>query len=140
MPKPEKVLSIRSRALQSRDAIELLSSKWRITILHLLTPGSVRANQLQRAIDGLSSKVMTQTLRGLERDGLIRRNVRNVIPPHVEYELTSMGHSVIPLLRELCHWAKANAKQRDQSRRRFDVSSQTNQFPVSYRDRRPVSG
>jgi DNA-binding HxlR family transcriptional regulator len=140
MPKPEKVLSIRSRALQSRDAIELLSSKWRITILHLLTPGPVRANELQRAIDGLSSKVMTQTLRGLERDGLIRRNVRNVIPPHVEYELTSMGHSVIPLLRELCHWAKANAKQRDQSRRRFDVSSQTNQFPVSYRDRRPVSG
>jgi DNA-binding HxlR family transcriptional regulator len=140
MPKPDKVLSIKSRALQSRDAIELLTSKWRITILHLLTPGPVRANVLQRAIDGLSSKVMTQTLRGLERDGLIRRNVRNVIPPHVEYELTSMGHSVIPLLRELCLWAKANAKQRDQSRHRFDNASQAKPIPATHHDPRSSSG
>jgi DNA-binding HxlR family transcriptional regulator len=76
----------------------------------------------------------------MERDGLIRRNVHNVIPPHVEYELTSMGRSIIPLLRELCHWAKANAKQRDRSRRRFDVSSQTKQFTATYRDQRTVSG
>lgn len=118
-----KVLSIRSKALQSRDAIELLSNKWRIAILHLLTAGPMRTNQLQRAIKGLSAKVMTQTLRGLERDGLIRRQVLHVLPAHVEYELTSMGQSVIPLLRELCHWAKANAKHRDQSRRRFDQAA-----------------
>jgi DNA-binding HxlR family transcriptional regulator len=140
MPKPDKVISIGSRALQSRDAIELLSSKWRITILHLLTPGPVRANELQRAIDGLSSKVMTQTLRGLERDGLIRRNVHNVIPPHVEYELTPMGYSVIPLLRELCHWAKANAKQRDQSRRRFDIASRVKPLVATHHDQRSSSG
>jgi len=115
-----RVLTIKSRALQSRDAIELLSNKWRITILHLLTVGPVRTNRLQRAIEGLSSKVMTETLRGMERDGLIRRHVLNTVPPHVEYELTSMGQSVIPLLRELCHWSKANARERDQSRRRFD--------------------
>ncbi|HKF03275.1 MAG TPA: helix-turn-helix domain-containing protein [Candidatus Sulfotelmatobacter sp.] len=114
------VQSTRERALQSRDAIELLTSRWRITILHLLTPGSLRANQIQRAIEGVSPKVLTQTLRGLERDGLIARDVRNVVPPHVEYRLTDMGHQVIPLLRNLCQWAKRNAHKRDEARRQFD--------------------
>jgi DNA-binding HxlR family transcriptional regulator len=118
-----KLQSVRARALQSRDVIELLSSKWRVTILHLLTSEPLRANELQRAIEGVSPKVLTQTLRGLERDGLIHREVHNVIPPHVEYELTQMGESMIPLLQNLCHWAKDHAKSRDDARRRFDQSS-----------------
>jgi DNA-binding HxlR family transcriptional regulator len=117
-----KLQSLRARALQSRDAIELLSHKWRVAILHLLTSGPLRANELQRAIRKVSPKMLTQTLRRLERDGLIHRHVRNVIPPHVEYELTPMGESVIPLLRSLCHWAKANAENRDEARRQFDQS------------------
>ena len=128
-----RLLSIRARALQSREAIELLSNKWRVTILHLLYGGPVRSNDLQRAIPGLSAKVMTQTLRGLERDGLILRRVRSAVPLHVEYELTEMGRNVIPLLRELCHWAKANARSRDQARRRFDAAAQNRGKP-----RRPV--
>jgi DNA-binding HxlR family transcriptional regulator len=119
-----KVLSAGDRALQSRDAIELLSNKWRVTLLHLLTTGTMRANELQRAIPQISPKMLTQTLRGLERDGLILREIRNAIPAHVEYELTKMGESVIPLLRTLCHWAKANARNRDEARRRFDQSRQ----------------
>jgi DNA-binding HxlR family transcriptional regulator len=114
--------SLRTRALQSRGAIELLSSKWRVTVLHLLTPGPLRASKLQRAILQVSPKVLTQTLRGLERDGLIQRKVHNTIPPHVEYELTHMGASVIPLLRNLSDWAKAHAKMRDDARYRFDLS------------------
>jgi len=117
-----KVLSMSARALQSRDAIELLSSKWRIVVLHLLTPGPLRANALQRAVEEVSPKVLTQTLRGLERDGLVQRDVRNVIPAHVEYRLTDMGESVIPLLHNLCIWAKAHANIRDDARRRFDKS------------------
>ena len=111
---------IRTLALQSRDAIELLSNKGRVTLLHLLTPGALRTSDLQRAVEEVSPKMLTQTLRGLERDGLIRRHVHNVVPAHVEYELTAMGNGVIPLLRELCHWAKANARSRDESRHRFD--------------------
>src|SRR5215471_8169844 len=88
-----KVQSIGARALQSRDAIELLSNKWRITIMHLLTSGPLRAGELQRAIPQVSAKVLTETVRGLERDGLIGREVRNVVPAHVEYELTQMGES-----------------------------------------------
>ena len=85
------VSTLRKRALQSRDAIELLSSKWRVTVLHMLGPGPLRANELQRAIDKISPKVLTQTLRGMERDGLLERRVRQVVPAHVEYALTAMG-------------------------------------------------
>jgi DNA-binding HxlR family transcriptional regulator len=121
--------SIRNRVLQSRDAIELLSSKWRVTILHLLTPKSLRASKLQRAIRSVSPKVLTQTLRGLERDGLIHRHVRNVIPAHVEYQLTPMGKSVIPLLHNLCLWATDHAAARDDARHRFDQSLKNSAAP-----------
>lgn len=115
--------NIRERALQSRHAIELLSDKWRIAALHLLTPGPLRTNELQRAIDQVSPKMLTQTLRGLERDGLIERRIQQVVPPRVEYRLTAMGRSVIPLLRDLCRWAKAHVAERDASRKRFDLES-----------------
>jgi DNA-binding HxlR family transcriptional regulator len=118
-----KVQSLRALALQSQEAIELLSSKWRITILHLLRSGPLRHNELQRGIERVSPKMLTQTLRGMERDGLIDRKIHQVVPPHVAYQLNPMGQSLVPLLRDLCHWAKANAKCRDDSRRRFDHSS-----------------
>jgi DNA-binding HxlR family transcriptional regulator len=117
-----KIQSIRDRALQSRDAIELLRDKWRIPILHVLTPGRLRASQLQGALPRVSPKVLTQTLRGLERDGLISRDILSAVPAHVEYELTAMGDSIIPLLRNLCLWAKNNSARRDEARRTFDGS------------------
>jgi len=116
-----KALSIRGRVLQSRDAIELLSDKWRISILHVLAVGPQRSGELQRALQEVSSKVMTQTLRGMERDGLISRKVHTLIPPRVEYALTPMGKSVISPLRELCHWAKAHVAERDRSRHEYDL-------------------
>lgn len=115
-----KVKSIRERALQSRHAIELLSDKWRIVVLHILTSGPLRTGELQRAINQISPKMLTQTLRGLERDGLIDRRIYNMVPPRVDYFLTPMGESVIPLLRDLCRWAKAHSEQRDTARKTFD--------------------
>ena len=112
--------SMRARVLQSRDAIELLSDKWRISILHLLEPGPLRSGQLQRALPEVSSKVLTQTLRRMERDGLISRKVFTIIPPRVEYRLTPMGSSLIAHLRNLCHWAKAHCSERDRARREYD--------------------
>lgn len=128
--------SIRNRALRSRDAVELLSNKWRIPTLHLLQFGPLRANQLQRAIDGISAKVLTQTLRGLERDGLVEREMFKVLPPHVEYDLTEMGKDVIPLLRTLCHWAEANVPKRDQARQRFDEDVEDRNKSLGSRSRR----
>ena len=114
-------LSLRDRTLQSRDAIELLSDKWRITLLHLLTPGPQRAKALQQAVTKISPKVLTQTLRGMERDGLISRKLYPSVPPRVEYQLTDMGSSLIAPLKTLCLWAKAHAEDRNQARLEFDA-------------------
>ena len=113
--------SLRNRGLQSRDAVELLSDKWRITLLHLLTPGPQRAKALQQAIPKISPKVLTQTLRGMERDGLISRKSYASVPPRVEYQLTDMGASLIPPLKSLCLWAESHAEQRNHARREFDA-------------------
>jgi len=121
MPRPLSLSN--QRALQSRDAIELLSNKWRVTVLHVLSFGSLRANELQRAITPVSAKVLTQTLRGMERDGLIDRRVQTVVPARVEYALTAMGAEVVPLLKPLCLWAEAHAAQRDQARSSYDRRS-----------------
>lgn len=122
--------NMRLRALQSRDAIELLSSKWRIPILHVLSPGPLRSSELQRAITEISPKVLTQTLRAMERDGLLSRTVFHVVPPKVEYRLTPMGRSALDPLRHLCLWAKAHGRERDKARTRFDRRA----------DARPASG
>jgi DNA-binding HxlR family transcriptional regulator len=114
------VMSFRERALQSNDAIELLANKWRITILHILREGPLRTREIQTAIPEVSPKMLTQALRGMERDGLLVREVHTTGTRHVEYCLTPMGNSLIPPLQELCRWAKANVRGRDQARERFD--------------------
>ena len=114
------VMPLRERALQSKDAIGLLANKWRITILHILREGPLRTREIQTAIPEVSPKMMTQTLRGMERDGLLVREVHNTGTRHVEYRLTPMGTSLIPPLQELCRWAKANVRSRDLARERFD--------------------
>jgi DNA-binding HxlR family transcriptional regulator len=121
-----KIVTIRDRALQSRDAIELLAEKWRITILHLLEAGWMRSGELQKAIPDVSPKVLTQTLRSMERDGLVERRVYPVVPPRVEYALTTMGRSLIEPLRDLCHWAKAHVAERDRARREYDSRGERN--------------
>jgi len=113
--------SLRGQSLQSRVAVELLSDKWRITLLHLLTPGPQRAKALQQAVTKISPKVLTQTLRGMERDGLISRKIYASVPPRVEYQLTEMGSSLIPPLKALCLWAETHEEGRNQARRDFDA-------------------
>ena len=115
--------SLKSTALQSRDAIELLSDKWRIALLHLLEHGRLRNHELQSAIEEVSPKMLTQTLRGMERDGLITRTVHRSSRTRVEYELTEMGKSVIAPIRKLCHWAQKHIGERDAARARFDLAN-----------------
>lgn len=112
--------NLRLRALQSRDAIELIADKWHIPILHVLCPSPLLSGELQKAMADVSPKVLTQTLRRMERDGLISRTVYSAVPPKVEYRITSMGKSLLGPLRQLCLWAKAHGKERDQSRQEFD--------------------
>jgi DNA-binding HxlR family transcriptional regulator len=117
-----RIVNIRDRALQSKDAIDLLSSKWRIAIIHILEKGALRTNEIQGAIPELSPKVLTQTLRSMERDGLVHREIFNVVPPRVEYRLMPMGKSLFKPLRDLCLWAEAHVAERNQARNRFDAA------------------
>jgi DNA-binding HxlR family transcriptional regulator len=89
----------------SRQVLALIADRWTAIVIYALARGTMRFGQLQREI-GLSQKVLTDTLRALERDGLVRRTVYAVIPPKVEYTLTELGTSLIEPLSALCRWAE----------------------------------
>ena len=90
----------------ARLALELVSDKWTIRVIHTLRRGTMRYGELQREIGGVSQKVLTQTLRGMERDGLIERSVYPVVPPRTEYSLTPLGQTLLESLNALCRWAE----------------------------------
>ena len=76
--------------------------------LTALTPGPRRHSQLSREIAGVSQKMLTQTLRGLERDGLVTRTVTPAVPVRVDYELTALGHNLAPVMSAIKHWAETH--------------------------------
>ncbi|MFI0718610.1 winged helix-turn-helix transcriptional regulator [Streptomyces sp. NPDC021224] len=92
----------------SRQVLELVSDKWSALILFLLGHRPHRHAELMRTVGGISQKMLTQTLRSLEADGLVHREAFPVVPPHVEYSLTPLGESLSPLLHGLCRWAEAH--------------------------------
>lgn len=92
-----------------RNVIARFGNKWSIlTVLIIGEQGVVRFNELNRLIPDISSRVLSSTLRTLEADGFISRKAYPVVPPRVEYSLTEIGRSLLPLIRELTAWAKAN--------------------------------
>ncbi|MBX3575161.1 MAG: helix-turn-helix transcriptional regulator [Mesorhizobium sp.] len=88
-------------------------------IVGVLSKGSLRFNALQRAIPGLSHKMLTTTLRGLERDGLVKRTAFATIPPRVDYELTPQGHSLHEPLLTLASWARSQQTYIEGARKAF---------------------
>nr|BFD44335.1 hypothetical protein FFPRI1PSEUD_58340 [Pseudomonas sp. FFPRI_1] len=92
----------------------LLSTKWTSMVLYCLSFGALRTGQLQRSMPGISQKMLTQTLRELERDGLVARTVMQVMPPMVEYSLTPLGWRFVEPLRALYGWADENCDALDE--------------------------
>ena len=107
-----------------------------ITILHILREGPLRTGAIQSAITEVSPKVLTQTLCGMERDGLVHRDIYKVAPPRVEYSLTPMGKSLIKPQQDFCHWAKAHAQDRDSARSRYDSEVTLPLEPVGFAAKR----
>lgn len=90
---------------ESRQALDRIADKWSCLIVYALLDGPRRHGELKRMIEGISQKMLTQTLRSLETDGLVTRTVIDVIPPHVEYGLTPLGQTLSVPLVAICQWA-----------------------------------
>lgn len=114
--------SVFDASCSARHALELIASKWTILVLSALSEGPMRNGALRRRIEGISQKVLTQTLRNLERNGLIIREDRRASPPHVDYRLSPLGLSLSQTLVILDRWAEQNFPELDQARARYDAA------------------
>jgi len=92
----------------TRLVLDRIGDKWTVLIVGRLKTGAIRFNELKRLIPGITQKMLTQTLKALERDGIVKRKIYPVIPPKVEYSLTKSGKSLIMLLNQLGEWAQNN--------------------------------
>ena len=100
----------------SRKVLERIADKWTALIIHVLAEGTKRHSELLRAISGVSQKMLTQTLRKLEQDGLVERKVYPVVPPMVEYSLTRLGKTLIEPLEAICRWAELHLPELEDAR------------------------
>ena len=112
--------NILDKNCQSRQVFELIANKWTAIIIYRLAQGTKRYSELQREIGGVSQKMLTQTLRSLERDGIVKRKVYPVIPPMVEYSLTPLGEKLIEPVCMLCKWAETYIPQVEVARALYD--------------------
>jgi DNA-binding HxlR family transcriptional regulator len=108
-------------ACSARDTVALIAAKWAMLVLHALETGSMRNAALLRRVGGISQKVLTQTLRDLERNGLIVREDRGTVPRHVEYRLSRLGESLSQALSVLDCWAERYFPELDAARERYDA-------------------
>jgi DNA-binding HxlR family transcriptional regulator len=100
------------------QVLDRIGDKWTVMVVGALSKGPLRFNALLRVIGGVSHRMLTLTLRGLEQDGLVKRTVYPTVPPKVEYELTEIGASLIKPLRALSAWAQTNQSAIESARAR----------------------
>lgn len=105
---------------EAREILTLVGDKWSVYVVAMLSDGARRFSELRRTIDGISQRMLTLTLRGLEREGLVTRTVYPTVPPSVEYALTPLGRTLIPPIRTLLQWAEKNRARIRQAREKFD--------------------
>jgi DNA-binding HxlR family transcriptional regulator len=113
--------SVFDPSCSARDALELIATKWAMLILPALARGPMRNGALLRQVGGISQKMLTQTLKDLERNGLVVREDRGTVPPHVEYRLSPLGRSLSRALIALDRWAEQNFPALDAARERFEA-------------------
>ena len=102
------------------DVLSRVGDKWTVLVVELLSDGPMRFNELRRLIGNISQKMLTTTLRGLERDGLVTRTVFPTIPPRVDYELTDLGRELRVPVKAMAMWARENIDRINAARMRFD--------------------
>lgn len=109
-----------SASCPARAILASVANKWTVLVLSVLTEDTTRFNELRRRVQGVTQKVLTQTLRDLERLGLVARRIYAEVPPRVEYSLTPLGHSLVRVLDDIKAWTETHAREVMQAQQRFD--------------------
>ena len=105
------------------EILSRIGDKWSLLVIRQLGDGPQRFSQIKRSLGSISQKMLTSTLRGLERDGFVTRTVFPTVPPRVDYELTSLGCDLLVPVRGLGDWALKNAERIERARKRFDEAT-----------------
>jgi DNA-binding HxlR family transcriptional regulator len=112
------------------EILARIGDKWSVLVVSLLGSGPQRFSELHRLVDGISQKMLTTTLRGLERDGFVTRTVFATTPPSVAYALTDLGRELLMPVKALADWATQNQSRVEEARRRFDGRRAANAGPT----------
>jgi DNA-binding HxlR family transcriptional regulator len=116
------------------EILARVGDKWTVLVVEVLGEGPKRFTEIRRALASISQRMLTLTLRGLERDGLATRTVIATMPPRVDYELTKAGRSLLAPVSGLALWARNNRTVIEDARRRFDAARETQVKTISLRD------
>lgn len=114
-----------------REVLNRVGDKWSVLLVSLLGNGPKRFSELRRSIEGISQRMLTLTLKGLERDGLVTRTVYPTVPPRVEYQLTTQGRTLLEPILALARWAEQNRETIQVARERFDARLSKARTPVA---------
>jgi DNA-binding HxlR family transcriptional regulator len=109
----------------SRQVLDRIGDRWSVLVVHVLAEGTLRHGEIAARIGGITPKMLTQTLRALERDGLLERTVYAEVPPRVDYTLTALGRSLLGLARALEDWAETHIEDVHAARAAYDARDQT---------------
>lgn len=104
------------------ETLARIGDKWTVLVVELLRDGPMRFNEIRRTVNAISQRMLTLTLRGLERDGLVTRTMFPTIPPRVEYELTALGRTLRGPLGAIADWARTNRPAIDRAQKLFDAA------------------
>lgn len=112
-----------SQCSRVSEVLQRIGDKWSVLVIMMLGEGPLRFNELKRRIGGISQRMLTLTLKTLERDGLVLRTVYPSVPPKVEYQLTELGRSLWQPIEALGQWAHRNIPNIDRAREAFDTAN-----------------
>ena len=109
---------------RAREVLQRVGDKWSVYVIDLLGQDTKRFTELHRSIDGITARMLTVTLRGLERDGIVTRTIHPVIPPRVDYALTPMGRTLLDTIGQLVAWTDGHVSEIESARAAYDARHQ----------------
>ena len=121
-----------SSSCRAREVLQRVGDKWSVQVIDLLGQDSRRFSELHRTIDGITSRMLTVTLRGLERDGIVKRTIYPVIPPRVDYKLTPLGRTLLHTIGQLVSWADSHLPEIDAARAAYDARHSPTSTPADF--------